>query len=408
LQKKAVQNIDDKSCWPRIGDIILSPQWISGFILSIIVPLPGSILAYALAPMSLLAPLSGFTILVNYVMAPPFLGEKLQPIPDTAASICILTGCVLTTIFGDHGGDKAEEMDVAFVMSLITEEVFLVALACLVTVLAPSMTYMYIRREAIEAAARAQPSKPPMPQLLLPAMLYAGFGCITNVGLKAVSELLGAGKPVFLCAAVFVVVVVPPASLQLNFLNRGLRLYLQVIFFPVSSALLLIANTLYGALFYKEYVKFADAPVDLVYFASGVTLIVVGINVFRFRKQAQPDSKTLDGTVSTDVSTPHDTAKVRAPQVDAAGKQGRVLTDKNLPTASVAPPNPVVKDAELHIEPSGDVAELAKVDDIQLAVDLEGELGVEARQLETPWTRQSVFKAMCPFGELLAGRACRP
>jgi len=377
IQKKAVMHMNSKSCWPRIGDIILSPQWLLGFALAVVFPLPANLVAYALAPLSLLSPLSGFTILVNYIMAPPLLGEKLQPIPDTIASICILSGTVLTTAFGDRG-ENGVDMDMERMLALLSNWVFVFALGCLMSVMAPSAVYMYVRREAIEQAAETRPSNPPLQQLLLPALMYAGFGCLTNVNLKAVSELFAAGKPPLFCLLIFATLVVPVASLQLNFLNRGLRLYLQVIFFPVSSAMLLVTNTLYGALYYQEYKKFADAPLDLVAFVGGVALIAIGINVFRLRKQDQ--QVAAQGVEPSDSAGSSKVEPKTTPDADPS--LGAHVDALDVGSPDVTSFDKVI--VELHDEPEG---------------------GLGARAL--PQSRMFPFNAICPSWELFSTRSCR-
>lgn len=306
LQKKAIQAPGARTLWPSVGDVVFSPQWALGFLLAIVLPLPGNLVAYALAPMSLIAPLSGFTILVNFVMAPLLLGERLQPLPDITASVLILLGMVLTTMTGDHGGD-AVAMDLDRMRHLLAHEGFLMSLVCLAVAMVSGLVYMYLRREAIEEAAAVRPSNPPLHHLLLPAVMYAGFGCLTNISLKAVAELIASGVPLIVCGLAALVLIVPVACLQLNFLNRGLRLYLQVIFFPVSSAALLITNTVYGTVYYQEYSTFVHDPLNLVIFVIGVIFIAIGINTFQLRKNLREASPAASLPVSdlAELTAPH-------------------------------------------------------------------------------------------------------
>lgn len=242
LQKKAVQDPSAK-LWPRLGDVVFSPQWVLGFFLAVVVPLPGNITAYALAPMSLIAPLSGFTIMVNFVMAPWLLGERLQVHPDISAGVLILIGMVLTTATGDRG-EKSAAMTTVMIWDNCVQAGFIFGCFILVIIMVCTAGCMYRWRVEIEEAARAHPLDPPIRHFMLPAIMYASFGCVTNVSLKAVSGLLAAGMNPVICGFLGIFVVFPIAWCQLNFLNRGLRLYLQVIFFPVSSAALLIRLSL--------------------------------------------------------------------------------------------------------------------------------------------------------------------
>lgn len=297
LQKQAVQAPKGRRPWPKVGDIVFSPRWMIGFFLAGVLPLPGALIAYALAPISLLAPLSGFTILVNFVVAPWLLGEKLQLRADVVASMCILVGIVLTTTTGNHDhGETSAQMNLARLKDLFIQDVFIIAFICLIIIVLAVSACIVVFQNNIEASAAARQMNPPVHHMLLPATLYAGFGCLTNIGLKAVAELMTAGASIFVIGAVAIIGVAPCAYLQLNFLNRGLRLYLQVIFFPVASALLIVTITLYGALFYEEYKTFEGAPIRCVLFCAGVLLVVIGINMFQFRKHQH--NQVVDSTTA--------------------------------------------------------------------------------------------------------------
>lgn len=286
LQKKAVQAPREDRPWPQVGGIVLSPQWMCGCLISAVLPLPGNVIAYALAPISLLAPLGGVSIIVNFVFAPLWLGEELQHRIDIPASLVILMGTLLTTTTGDHK-DGSAKMNGTRIFYLSTQSVFLVAFTCLAVVVLGALACSLIFKRTIETTAAERVANPPVHQLLLPAILYTGFGCTTNLALKAASELLAAGISDNLLAITLVILIgiVPTGCLQLNYMNVGLRLYLQVIFFPIASALLMVTNVLVGSCLYQEYKAFEGAPARCVIFCAGIALTVAGINIFQFRKQ---------------------------------------------------------------------------------------------------------------------------
>ena len=86
----------------------------------------------------------------------------------------------------------------------------------------------------------------------------------------------------------------PFAVVQINFINRGLALYPQTLFFPVYSSMLVLANTIFGALYYEEYLNLLTTPSDFGYFVFGCLLIVQGINLFRWRTLDIPEAKDED------------------------------------------------------------------------------------------------------------------
>jgi len=80
------------------------------------------------------------------------------------------------------------------------------------------------------------------------------------------------GTPGGLYFLITLALVAPFALVQINFINRGLHLYPQTLFFPVYSSLLVLANTLFGALYYEEYMHLLSTPSDFGYFVFGCML----------------------------------------------------------------------------------------------------------------------------------------
>jgi len=277
MQKQATSSQHDKY-W-RIGEIICSPKWLLGFIFCVVAPLPGDLLAYHLGPVSLTAPLSGVTVALNLAFAPPILGEKLQPWPDLPATALIMTGGVLTSATGSHSEQHFDKHDM---QRLFLQPVFLVAFAILIVLLALCAAYMFYNRAVINQIAEMQPSNPLIFNVMLPAFMAAGCGGLTNVALKAVAELMSSGTW-FDIVALSLIGVAPLATAQLQFINMGLRLYLQTIFFPIYIFSLILMNTFYGAIFYQEYVDLMSFYRGSL-FSLGVIVITLGISFFTFRK----------------------------------------------------------------------------------------------------------------------------
>lgn len=309
LQKRALHdaaNLGQK--WPRVGDIVLSPGWIFGFLVTAIFPVVGDLLAYSLAPLSLTAPLSGISVVLNMVIAPRILNEQLQRFPDVPATALILLGCLLTTAFGDH--DRSEPYGAEMLLQLAARPTFvcgsLLGAGCGCAVVARQNRL----KLEIEKLAAEQPQNPHLPHVLLPASAAALCGAIANIGLKGVGELIRHQSPkldVLLC----LVVTAPAAAIQVNFINRGLLLYPQSVFISVYGALLVLTNTMYGALFYEEYVPLLASRLRLLFFISGCGLIMCGVGLFRLRQPAKTDSNhkdeeigllTMDSVVESEVS----------------------------------------------------------------------------------------------------------
>lgn len=308
MQKQALHKAEaDSKHWPRIGDIVLSPGWLVGFLVTAIFPVVGDLLAYSLAPLSLTAPLSGISVVLNMVIAPRILQEQLQQFPDVPATVLILSGCLMTTAFGNH--DRTESYGADKLIALALRPAFLFGslwgTCCGIVV----VLHQRKHRLEIEKLAADQPDNPYLPHVLLPASAAALCGAMANIGLKGVGELLKHRSPpmhTILC----LVVVAPSAVVQVNFINRGLGLYPQSIFISVYGAMLILTNTIYGALFYEEYLPLLASQSRFICFASGCSLIMIGIGLFRFRrpvkgkreKEEEVGLLSLDGVVEADSS----------------------------------------------------------------------------------------------------------
>merc|ERR1712227_179399 len=75
--------------------------WWLGFILIMLASGPLDMAALSMIPQSVFAPLSGLTLCFNAVISPWLLGEKLAQ-GDAIATVLVVAGAGLTTMFGDH------------------------------------------------------------------------------------------------------------------------------------------------------------------------------------------------------------------------------------------------------------------------------------------------------------------
>jgi len=288
FQSRALRDPEEWKRYRRVGEIVLSPQWVIGFALQTFPNFFGDVIAYALAPLSLLAPLSGVAVALNTSLAPWMLGEKLHIFPDVPATGLILAGVVITSTSGchqDHVAVTGSPMLLELLENRFTKTVF-VGLG--VSVAAAYFVHK-MRRAFIEEQAKSTFDTPRLQFVLLAAWLAAAAGCITNIALKVLSELLTVPGEGTLATATLLLGILPAAVGQQQALNKGLRLYPQTVFFPVYSSLLMLANTLFGAVFFDEYTGLLHDGRGLV-FALGLGCIVCGISLFSLRHSSQQES----------------------------------------------------------------------------------------------------------------------
>lgn len=289
LQSQALRDTNQCSKWPRIGELVLSPCWLLGATLQVVPNFVGDLIAYTLAPLSLTAPLSGVSVALNTSIAPRLLGERLHAWPDLPATVLILLGVVITTGTGAHK-DSVTVFGIGQLQGLAMRPIALVVMFGLAVSVAASAVRQLHTRARIEEEAAERFDTPNLHHLLLPAWSAAGAGCITNVGLKVLGELMAAGASRLQLWAALTFLVVPSALVQQQAMNKGLRLYPQTVFFPIYSALLVLTNTVFGALFFEEYLSL-DGRGRSGLFVLGIGLVMAGISLFSQRSSA----KAFDG-----------------------------------------------------------------------------------------------------------------
>jgi len=83
-----------KSCWRN-------PYTWGGLVLMTLIPAPLDVGALAFAKYSVLAPFSGFTLVLNAIVSPVCLGETVEMV-DYLGSALICLGTFVTTVYGSH------------------------------------------------------------------------------------------------------------------------------------------------------------------------------------------------------------------------------------------------------------------------------------------------------------------
>lgn len=93
-----------------------------------VLTLPADALAYTFAAQSIVAPFAGITLILNQVLAPCILHEKVTKV-GKVASIIIFSGTTLATVFGSHATESFSLKDL---LALMTQRAFVYAQTVLV------------------------------------------------------------------------------------------------------------------------------------------------------------------------------------------------------------------------------------------------------------------------------------
>ncbi len=317
---------DDKK-YPEIAGIVCSPCWWGSFLVMGLIPFPADFIAFSYAAQSIVVPFAGLTIMLNQLLAPCILDEKLTK-KDMIASVFIFSGCVVSTAFGTHDPDNKSICDL---LNLFTEPGFFVALAFLILAVSAAIWNINSYASTIKVAKNAEALKAGDAKVvseeegvaktehIRPASckadiaaeaerkesnrgsqqqkgrleklrpfsygLVAGAsGGIQNVCFKTAGMLMRKGfenregvrsvwkgpYPYF-----FLVIVIFLAIQQITWLNKGLAQYDAVLALPLYNACYMILSTTYGGIYYKEFTNFSVT--QSILFPFGILLTVAGI-----------------------------------------------------------------------------------------------------------------------------------
>jgi len=239
-------------------------QWWLGVSMMLI---PAGTEGYALmlAPLSIIAPLSGETVVFNTILAVSFLKEKTNWIEIIAMAI-IISGIACTSIFGsrDSTDYTADEL-----FDMFNRTSMFIYMAVIALVMLASTALMYSKEHI--------PTK-------LHAFAYANFaGCCggqQNAFLKGVMECLketidGDNQFDDWRTYILLVCTVGLAVGQLLVLNYGMAQHEAVTYIPMYQATISAYGAVAGGVYFREFWGFDTLQACM--FALGIGLICAGL-----------------------------------------------------------------------------------------------------------------------------------
>jgi len=283
LQKKA--HVDDLNKprelrAPRKYGLLCSRMWLFGFLIMVLLQIPLTFAALAMAPQSIVIPLgAGATIVLTQILAVCILKEKVGRI-EVFSTLLIIVGVILTTT-ANAGGTKS--LSACQILNRYTDTDFLVPIIILLVAIsfcAVTLHYDF---------ACAQGFKP-----AVFAFIAGGLGAILNIMLKVVGEftqgaLSGEGEaqaawdsihPYYHLLVVFFL-----AFGMISFINQGLERFNASSYLNLYNCLFIILCTLLGALFFREFDTFGTKA--LIMFPLGIIVTLVGISIISWAARPQ-------------------------------------------------------------------------------------------------------------------------
>jgi len=285
LQKLAhtkQESLSDDAKWPEFNGVICAPYWVIGLVLLVAVPFPLDLVAFTLAPQSLVVPLTGVTLVLNQVLAPWMLNEKLTRL-DWIATGVICVGIVCATAFGSHCSYRytLQQMVDLFeeTVFIVCEVIWLVMCAfCTFWVMGGAERF-YDEQGAINRS-----------RSVAFAVLSGSVGGQQQIFLKATGEMIEAslddsGEWDRFEPYMFILGCVVFAVGQIMLLNKGLVLWTAVKYLPIYNVALILCSTTFGGVFYKE-MESLDT-VGLIMFPLGVAIVVAGSMILALKQDGQ-------------------------------------------------------------------------------------------------------------------------
>ena len=248
--------------------------------------------ALIFAAQSIIAPLGSLTLVFNTMLAPLLLGEHVAAV-DVLATVAIVLGSSLSVACADHR-DRLYGLGELF--GLFLQPRFVCYSLVILAVI--SLLYYHIRH--LTAASHHTASTRKHIRLC-----YASLAGIVGaqsvlfakcVGTMVVDSLTGRSLLfVHIESWVIVALLGLSVTLQIHYLNEGLRLFTASFIIPVYQSFWVITSVLSGMVFFGEYKGVMDEWSSAVGFPVGVMIVVAGVYVLSQRGGADEDEGGLEG-----------------------------------------------------------------------------------------------------------------
>lgn len=254
-------------------------------------------IAFALAPLSLMAPLAGVSIVTSVLLAVAGFGGIKEEVSwlQVFFIFVVLCGVTIASAFGPH---PEADLDLSSTYDHFMEPRFFYFFMSAVTGLTLWFTVWFV-----PAFERIRPGR-----YSLATTIFGGIGAgvasaQTQMLLKVISTAirayLEAGTPFTKYPMVLVCAGMLPAfaASQLYLLNSTLASCEVSLSVPVYASSIILASVASGALFFHEFATASDF--DLAVFSGGTALVVLGLSGLTRLRGKQQQSAALHHQLST-------------------------------------------------------------------------------------------------------------
>ena len=244
----------------------LNSTWWFGFSFIVLITTPIDMFALGVASASLVFPVGvASTVVLNQFIAPKFFfkEEKLGNL-DWAATFFIITGAIVSSVFGDHASHTYTTKEL---LGLYYNWVFIVVIVVL--------SGLFLFSVIVISCLKGNKS------LLLAACVYIpGYlGGLQTISFKSLAEITTntvQGKSYDWDNSpypyIFLTTTIVLAIGQIRSLNYGAAKFSAIIFFPAYNAVIMVCVVLLGSIFFEEFESLHPVafPLGLFFIGGGV------------------------------------------------------------------------------------------------------------------------------------------
>lgn len=291
---------------PVCFSLIISWRWMLGLFLLVIMPVPFDLVSYSLAPQSLIAPLAGVTLIFTVIVGPCMLGETISRRELLVCGV-ICIGVTLTTVFGPK---DEPEIDMELLIYLWSRT----NMIAMEAVVWPIIGLCF-------AVVKLDPEKLRTWRPLFLSFLAGAFGGQQNIFFKGVGILIrcsieGTSSPFTSSWLSYVWIVM-----------AGLALFDAVLFLPLYTVMFLLSSTIFGSVYYDEFICFGAAAWTL--FPLGVVITIVACCVLPMMHDDVTSAKAAMERLNDGQDVDSFYEEVASPRGSARGSGAYKLFDGN-------------------------------------------------------------------------------
>jgi Magnesium transporter NIPA len=234
------------------------------------------------------AAMNSLAILWNAVFASVFLGERFTAW-DGVVTCCILSGSILSLIFGASGASSLLVYDMQSFNSILFRPIDWIGGSVIFLIAASA--YIFIRKSSSQKDKTDGSIRNECMARILLASLASGLTGMVSTGVvKGITGAVSLADP---CAVLcywqfyFLLVSLPISIiLQLGFLNSALRLMDALEVVPPYMAGVVVVGLTWGMLFTDDANGMTSLSLGL--FLLGVFIAVLGVFLLRFKRMVVP------------------------------------------------------------------------------------------------------------------------